>query len=183
MVSLPTYDPCVYNKTSDDNLQVTVCFHIDDLLITSKSSIGIQSIEDCIVKMFSEVTFVRGDNHSYLGIHITRKDIFWEIDMKNYIDKCLQGKLYPASETNSPGNENLFRVADENEAELLDPVEKATFYTDVAKLLYLAKRARMDILTVISFLCSRVGKPDMHDAAKLRRLFSYYLSQTIGMLQ
>jgi hypothetical protein len=35
----------------------------------------------------------------------------------------------------------------------------------------------MDILTVISFLCSRVNKPDLHDVAKLKRLFSY-LSQT-----
>ena len=31
------YDACVFNKTYDDGEQVTVAFHVDDLLITSRS--------------------------------------------------------------------------------------------------------------------------------------------------
>ncbi len=81
--------------------------------------------------------------------------MFWEIDMKNYIDKCLDGKDFPRTVTNSSGNDNLFRVADEEDkVALLKDTDKTIFHTDVARLLYLAKRARMDILTVVIFLCS-----------------------------
>ncbi len=97
--------------------------------------------------------------------------------MKNYIEKCLDGKSYPATETTSPGNEYLFRVADEENTIYLNEADKAIFHTDVERLLYLAKRTRMDILTLISFLCLRVNKLDLHDVAKLKRLF-LYLSQT-----
>ncbi len=37
-----------------------------------------------------------------------------------------------------------------------------------AKLLYLVKRARPDILTVISFLCTRVTGPMVEDKNKVR---------------
>jgi hypothetical protein len=43
----------------------------------------------------------------------------------------------------------------------------------VAKLLYLAKRARPDIITVVSFLCTRVKAPTMEDVEKLEHLLGY----------
>ncbi len=91
------YDPCVYNKTSDDGHQVTVCFHVDDLLITSKIAAGMKALEEYLSEMFSEVTFVRGDNNSNLSMSINRLEQFWEIDMKNYIHKCLEGKVFPSN--------------------------------------------------------------------------------------
>jgi hypothetical protein len=42
-----------------------------------------------------------------------------------------------------------------------------------AKLLYLAKRARPDILTVVSFLCTRVTTPTVEDMKKLFHLLGY----------
>ncbi len=45
------YDPFVYNKTEDDGHQVTMCFHVDDLLIKRKSTEGIKSLEDCLSKI------------------------------------------------------------------------------------------------------------------------------------
>ena len=38
----------------------------------------------------------------------------------------------------------------------LDSIQTKQFHTVVAKLLYLAKRVRPDILTVVSILCGRV---------------------------
>jgi hypothetical protein len=43
----------------------------------------------------------------------------------------------------------------------------------VAKLLYLAKRARMDILLTVAFLCTRVKCPTVEDRSKLDRLLKY----------
>lgn len=86
------YDPCVCNKTEDDGYQVTVCFHVDDLL-TSKSTQASKSLENCLSKIFSEITFTRGDSHSYLSMNIVRNNNYWEIDMKTYIEKYHEGKV------------------------------------------------------------------------------------------
>ncbi len=43
----------------------------------------------------------------------------------------------------------------------------------VAKLLYLLKRARPDILTAVSFLCTRVTKATVEDQQKLEYLLGY----------
>jgi hypothetical protein len=51
--------------------------------------------------------------------------------------------------------------------------ESEWFHTCTAKLLYLAKRVRPEILTAVSFLTTRVQKPDVDDMAKLRRALGY----------
>jgi hypothetical protein len=50
----------------------------------------------------------------------------------------------------------------------------------VAKLLYLAKRARPDILTITSFLCTRVKSPTKLDQRRLWRVLGY-LKSTVGL--
>ena len=58
-------------------------------------------------------------------------------------------------------------------------VEKAEiFHSVVAKLLWVSQRARPDIATAISFLCTRVQQPDVEDQKKLRRVLKF-LQQTI----
>jgi hypothetical protein len=59
------------------------------------------------------------------------------------------------------------------ESEALDKTAQKKFHTIVAKLLYLAKRARPDILTATSFLCTRVTKPTKSYQRKLLRLLGY----------
>ena len=58
---------------------------------------------------------------------------------------------------------------------MLNNVEKAMFHTDVARLLYLAKRTRLDILTAVSFLCSRVREQNVDDLRKLTRVHAYLM--------
>jgi hypothetical protein len=57
----------------------------------------------------------------------------------------------------TPGGREMFQVA--LKSELLDEEKSGWYHTVIAKLLYLAKRAHPDILTVVSFLCTRVTKP------------------------
>jgi hypothetical protein len=47
------------------------------------------------------------------------------------------------------------------------------FHATVAKLLFIAKRARPDILLAISFLTTRVKEPDEDDWGKLKRVLGY----------
>ncbi len=54
------------------------------------------------------------------------------------------------------------------------PKDKATvFHSTVAKLLFLAKRGRPDILLAVSFLTKRVKAPDEDDWKKLIWVLSY----------
>ena len=47
------------------------------------------------------------------------------------------------------------------------------FHSTVAKLLYLAKRARPDVLTSVSYLTTRVQKCNTEDIRKLERVMNY----------
>ncbi len=55
------------------------------------------------------------------------------------------------------------------------------FHTETAKLLFLAKRVQPDILTVVSFLCTRVTHATVQDRKKLARLLRY-LKGTISQV-
>jgi hypothetical protein len=52
------------------------------------------------------------------------------------------------------------------DSESLNKKDSEWYHTITAKLLYLAKRARPDILTVVCFLCTRVTKPTAEDVKK-----------------
>jgi hypothetical protein len=54
------------------------------------------------------------------------------------------------------------------------------FHHNDAKLLFLCKRARPDIQTAVSFLCTRVKSPDVDEYKKLRRVMQY-LRHTIDL--
>jgi hypothetical protein len=59
-----------------------------------------------------------------------------------------------ATPADTPAGSDLFAVIDS--AKLLVKSAQEDFHSRVAKLLYLAKRTRPDILLPINFLCTRV---------------------------
>ena len=80
----------------------------------------------------------------------------------------------------TPANKNLF-VVSTNSPEL-DPKKSDTFHSVVQKLLYITKRVRPDIETVISFLCTRVSKSTLEDWMKLQRVLAF-LKHTIDNIR
>jgi len=71
----------------------------------------------------------------------------------------------------TPALETLFEV--DTESPLLSDSQREIFHTFTAKGLYLAKRTRSDILTVISILCGRVREPRVSDLKILDRVYQY----------
>ena len=63
---------------------------------------------------------------------------------------------------------------------LLDKEQADMFHHNVAKLLFLNKRACPEIQTAVAFLCTRVKGPDTDDYKKLARVMKY-LRSTIHM--
>ena len=69
---------------------------------------------------------------------------------------------------------NLFEVNKEWEA--LQDSDRESFHKVVAKSLYVAKCARPDIMTPISFLTKRVKSPDYDDWENLGHMITYLTS-------
>ena len=71
----------------------------------------------------------------------------------------------------TPAAEHLFKI---NEAPTyLGDAEAMFFHHNVAKLLFLCKRARPDLQTAVAFLSTRVQRPDRDDYKKLARAMKY----------
>ena len=83
----------------------------------------------------------------------------------------------------TPGAHDLFEV--DSKSDRLNKEQSELFHHIVANLLYVAKRARLDIEPSISFLCTRVSKSTKRDWKKLGRVLGYlkgtmHMSRIIG---
>jgi len=164
------HDACVFNKTSEKGVQITIAFHVDDLLVTCTDSSEIQQLVEHLKSNFEKISLNMTNVHSYLSMTIVESDENLTVSMLGYVDKCIEGKSVRG--VNSPATDRLFEIGI---APPLDVAEKEGFHSQVAKLLYLAKRTRMDILTTVSFLASRVSTPTADDQEKLDRVLGYLL--------
>jgi len=99
-----------------------------------------------------------------------REDGVCKLSMPAYIDAILSDCDVKTT-ADTPAASNLFEV--DEEAELLTECDSKSFHTMVAKLLYAAKRVRVDILLPVNFLCSRVLAPNTTDQRKLKRVLRY----------
>ena len=70
-------------------------------------------------------------------------------------------------EVTSPAQHHLFHV--NKDTEPLDKNKKENFHSVTAKLLYLVKRARPDLETLVCFLTIRVTKSNVDDWKKLKQ--------------
>jgi hypothetical protein len=172
-------DSCIFNKDFNGD-QCTVVIYVDDLFITCRNIDALDEIESLLKDNFKEIKSHNGLAHSYLGMT-------WDfsvpsqvkLTMAGYIDDILsESKII--GKVNTPATDNLFVVRD---ATNLDVNAKGTYHTLVAKLLYLAKRTRPDLLLAVSFLTTRVQSPDIDDLHKLNRVLKYLNgSSHLGMI-
>ena len=91
--------------------------------------------------------------------------------MDEFVKGILKDFGFDHGTSNSPSDINLFSV--DNKSAMLTPSEKTFFHSSVAKLLYLSKRIRSDLLLTVSFLSTRVKEPTKDDYGKLLRCVRY----------
>lgn len=171
------YDLCTFHKTVDDET-ISIAFHVDDLLITCRSDAIIDNLVSDLEKTFANVSSTRGAKHSYLGMRFVVTDEAIELDMSGYLKKILSDsdslKLKP-----TPADANL--MTDDSSSILLDAEGQKVFHSQVAKILFVAKRCRMMCLPAISVLASKVYKATEQDRGRLDRIF-HYLNATKDMV-
>ena len=150
--------------------QITVALYVDDLLITSRDSTLIDATLTELRARYKQINIHRGKVHSYLGMTFNFEDpVAAKITMEGYVDDYL--KAYDVTGTAvTPAINDLFKVSGSPE---LSADEREKFHSQVAKLLYLAKRTRPNILTAIAFLSSRVSCATEADKRKLERVNKY----------
>jgi hypothetical protein len=142
--------------------------YVDDILaqVDEKEA---EHLRKHLMRKFGEVQFEVGSKLSYLGMQIDVRDEGTIVDMSFYVKKLLEGTLVKGQ--SSPGNHNSF-IVDEY-VQRLEESERKYFHSTTAKLLYLAKWARPDILMVVIFLCTRVQDTTVQDRDKLDRVLGY----------
>jgi hypothetical protein len=145
------YDWCIANKTINGK-QCTICWHVDDLKISHMSSNVVTSVIEQLDETFGKeapLTVTRGKVHEYLGMTL---DYSEPGKVKVYMVDYIKGMLeqLPVDMDGiaaTPAASHLFEV-NEN-PDLLNEGKAQFFHHNLAKLLFLCKRARPDIQTAV----------------------------------
>jgi hypothetical protein len=161
-------DRCVFQKLSKKNRIYLLLLHVDDIL-ASVDREEAMALKARLEKAFGTIQFEEGSRLSYLGMQLELREEGTLVDMSFYAKQLVEGK--ELKEASSPSTRKKFEV-DEG-SPLVGDEEKKYFHSTVAKLLFMAKRARPDILTVVSFLCTRVQGATQQDMEKLCHVLGY----------
>ena len=168
--TLNPYDPCVANAMINGS-QMTVTWHVDDLKVSHAESFQITKFATYLSTIYGKkLTVHRGKIHDYLGMDLdfTNKGVV-KVAMIKYLKKIISD--FPElinTKAATPAADHLFNVRDDEEAKYLPEEQAIAFHHTVAQLLFLSARARRDIQTPVSFLTTRVKKPDEDDWGKLK---------------
>ena len=170
------YDKCVANKIINGK-QCTIVWYVDDNKISHEDPKVVTEIIDLMKKHFGDLTVTRGNKHRFLGMNLTiNKKNSIEIEMKDQLQETIDMFVLSegskvTEEVTSPARSRLRDVNPEGIA--LSKDKKDAFHSIVQKLLWIMKRARPDLETAVSFLCTRVTKSDEDDWLKLRRVIAF----------
>jgi hypothetical protein len=164
---LNPYDRCIANKMIDGK-QCTILWHVDDLKISHVNDEVIENVISTLSERYGKeapLVVTQGKVHDYLGMMLNFSvEGKVKVIMKDYIQDMLDE--LPSSDMDGesvmPAGEHLFTV-NENPV----PLDEATaqmFHTNTAKLLFLSKWARPDVVQpTAAYLTTRVKLPDEDD--------------------
>ena len=162
-----TLDECVFVKVEGNN-RIIVTLYVDDMLIGASTEDMLREFKEAMIKEYKEVTYKEGKVLTFLGMVLDFSGEELKITMEKYVEDIVSGKQL--KHYVSPAAEDLLSVT---ESPRLSKEGSKEFHSMVAKLLYLAIRARPDILLAVNFLTSRVAEPTEKDKVKLDRVLGY----------
>ena len=166
------YDTCVANKMVNGK-QCTIVWYVDDVKVSHVEESVVRDVLDRIEGKFGKMKHVIGPAHVYLGMHIAFKESGTvEIWMGDQIKEAIEmfGEDVSLNAV-TPAKRDLFEVDPESPALTVEKGE--IFHSVTCKLLYVAKRCRLDVQLPISFLATRVSKSTLQDWDKLKRVLRF----------
>ena len=124
------YDPCVFNKITDDGNQHTVIFHVDDGLASHVNPIENTKLLVYLNKIYGDgITFTSGKKFTYLGMDMdyTERRVL-QVSMVPYIDGVIEEFPELITKTSpTPAADYLFTVREEGQ-QLLDKDKAMAFH-------------------------------------------------------
>jgi len=165
-------DECILHKKTQDGKHIILILYVDDILIMLGNRETRLWIGDILEKEYEKITFDGSKKFTYLGMVLTQNDHGFEVSMRSYVEGILELYGKDVKECVTPAKTNLFMI---NLSPLLNKQEKELFHSIVAKLLYLGKRGRPDILLAVQFLCTHVKALTCDDRRKLEHMLGYQI--------
>jgi hypothetical protein len=149
-----------------EGTQCTIVWYVDDNKISHVNPAVVTHVIEKIEERFGNMNVTRGKEHNFLGMNfIFHENETVSVSMKLYLEEAIRDSALTINrQTASPASKGLFEV--EETSPPLPKTDSEIFHSVVAKLLYVALRARPDILLAVSFLCTRVAAPTVHDQKK-----------------
>jgi Reverse transcriptase (RNA-dependent DNA polymerase) len=169
-------DICCFNRIEADGNQTTIIVHVDDMFITGATELALDALIGQLDQLYSsddaKITVQRGKKIEYVGMVFSYGDgNTVTVTMDGYIHDLLEDVGEFEGIADSPATKHLFRVR--AGAASLDDIRRERFHSVMAKILYLAKRVRPELLVAVAFLVRRVQNPDEDDWQKMIRLIQY----------
>ena len=166
------YDPCIANCMIE-GAQCTIAWYVDDTKISHVNPDVVTRVIDVLEGHFGKMTVTRGREHTFLGMNIVyTEERTAKITMKSYLQEAInESGMEIKNEAATPAKRTLFEVNENSPS--LPKDEAEVFHSVAAKLLYVAIRARMDLLLPVGFLGTRVSKSTREDREKLKRVLEY----------
>ena len=145
---------------------ITIAVYVDDLLITGANKKSVDELMHKLKDEFGNCKEHTGDKLPFLGMEfiIKKGKVHVKIDLSKILENTKQS-------VDSPATLNILQT--NADSQRLNDTHKEKFHSTVARLLYVAKRTRPDILFAVNYLCTRVLNPTMEDYLKLVRVLRY----------
>ena len=142
----------MFNKHDEYGVQCTIAVHVDDLMVTSTNRAMIELVASGLMRRYGDIIRKDGPVVNYLGMVFDLTiTCVGRVSMTGYVEDMLKENETKGG-AKSPATEGLFEVRED--AEMATEEQRIKFHRLVAKMLYLAKRARPDCLTAVAYLAT-----------------------------
>ena len=159
-------DPCVFTKNNGESV---IGVHVDDIICAAIHQDEVDYVLQHLKEVYTTLKVREGPIHDYVGMVFEFSTGRVNVKMPGMIQNLLhENNINTTART--PAASHLFSIRD---VPKLGKKDKDRFHSTTAKLLYIAKRARPDLLLAVSFLTTRVQDPDVDDQNKLLRALGY----------
>ena len=170
------YNPCIANKNVGNSEQLTIIWHVNDLMALCKLDFKLTKLSCYLMGIYGpKLTMHTRRKHNYLGVDLEfQEDKNLQVSMVKYLKHVIEG--FPeliVGEAASQEGDRLFDIQDAKYATPLEEEKAVAFHHTTTQLLFMATRARWDIQTTVAFLTMRVKAQDKDDWGKLKQVLQY----------
>jgi hypothetical protein len=167
------YDPCVANKDVGGREQLTIVWHVDNLMAMCKLYFELTKMPCYLAKIHGlKLRMHPGRKYDYPGVDLEFcEDRNLRVSMLKYLKNVIgEFPELTVGIAAMPAGDKLFDIQDAKEARQLEEERAIAFHHPTPQLLFMATRAQQDIQTAVAFLTMRVKAPDKDDRGKLKQV-------------